>query len=119
MKTLLLTSVEAALVVTVVSVLGMEQLSPSVGIDMSALMQTLGTKPGLVLRKPVWQQVVLLPRELLSPLQRRVWDWLVRALFQVLVSVWQLLSEFNPRGGSQWPLPFNWGLATKLEACGS
>lgn len=61
MKTLLLTSVEAALVVTTVSVLGMEQLSPSMGIDMSGLMQALGTKPALVLREPVWQQLCSSP----------------------------------------------------------
>lgn len=71
-KILLLTSVEAALVVTVVSVLAMEQLSPRVGIDVFRLMQGLGTKARLVLREPVWQQVVFLPRELLILLQGRV-----------------------------------------------
>lgn len=37
-KTLLVPSVEGALVGTVVSVLGMEQLSPSMGMDVSGLM---------------------------------------------------------------------------------
>lgn len=50
----------------------MEQLSPRVGIDVFRLMQGLGTKAGLVLREPVWQQVVFLPRELLILLQGRV-----------------------------------------------
>lgn len=97
---LLLTSALA-----VVSVLGMD-------IDVSGLMQGLGTKPALLLRGPVWQQVVFIPRQLRIPF-RGGFHGFARALFQVLVPVWQLLFGFDPQGASQWPLPFQLGACHK------
>lgn len=105
----------SALAVAVVSVLGMD-------IDVSGFMQGLGTKPGLLLRDPVWQQVVFIPRQLLIPL--------LIPFREGFMGLLGLYSRFWCQSGSSslglthkvHPSGLclsNWEIATKVEACGS
>lgn len=107
------------LVITVVSVLGVEQLSPGVGNDLPRFPQRAGETQEQSRGNLLGSRLRSCPESSLFPF-RGGFEIVLLGLYsglcgQCLIS--QLLGGFGPRGGSQWL--FNWELATKLAVRGT